>query len=114
MRVPFINGLGADGKVTITWISAMKHRLTTQPKTLRADYVKLVKSLAKLHLVEATLREQVLYADMPSRAAVQEVEKSTPVFGTVFEDFLSSAFGKASKVGEKILNRALTEAVRKI
>jgi len=63
MRFALISELPADGKVSTAWIKTHQARYSQKPTAVRAEYEKLVKSLAQLHIIEKALREEVLHVD---------------------------------------------------
>lgn len=78
MKFLLLKDLDAQGKVTKTWINYHQDLWSKNPKALREEYVLLVKSIAKLHTIEQTLRVQIFgigasAADPPQ--IIEEVAK---------------------------------------
>lgn len=62
MRFLLLKDLTPDGKVTDSWVSHHTKLLENNPAGLKAEYVKLVKSIRTMHRIEETLRKEIFAA----------------------------------------------------
>jgi len=75
-----IKELPANGVPDTAWLKFHQEKWLKTPEKLRAEYEKLVKSLASLHVIEATLREKVLHLDAPSYDLRSQLSEMLPAY----------------------------------
>lgn len=97
MKFLVIKDLDASGQVTKEWTAAMQNALSQKPEALRKDYAKLVESIARLQVIETTLRKEVLHGDTGTEGLRNVAESYLPVIG-----------GALFSGGTSILNTFLT------